>query len=120
MFCLFLSLFDANTQSTTNEPLTHVFQGKGGYIVPIKMLKRSPKAGDGHGDSVLLSKHAGSSSFQVKTFVNAIAGKDLYAFLMLLIYYLVVFDKFYSFFFGKELFLISIIIARHLKDSYIM
>jgi hypothetical protein len=86
MFCLFLSLFDANIQSTTNDDLTHLFQGKGGYIVPIKMLKSSPKAEDGHGDSVLLSKHAGSSSFQVKTFVNAIAGKDLYAFLMLLIY----------------------------------
>jgi hypothetical protein len=86
MFCLFLSLFDANIQSTTNDDLTHLFQGKGGYIVPIKMLKSSPKAEDGHGDSVLLSKHAGSSSFQVKTFVNAIASKDLYAFLMLLIY----------------------------------
>jgi hypothetical protein len=72
MFCLFLSLFDANIQSTTNDDLTHLFQGKGGYIVPIKMLKSSPKAEDGHGDSVLLSKHAGSSSFQVKTFVKSL------------------------------------------------
>jgi hypothetical protein len=61
MFCLFLSLFDANIQSTTDDDLTHLFQGKGGYIVPIKMLKSSPKAEDGHGDSVLLSKHAGST-----------------------------------------------------------
>jgi hypothetical protein len=64
--------------------------------VPIKMLKGPPKAEDGHEDSVLLSKHVGSSSFQVKTFVNAIAGKDLYRCtlgLMLLIYYLLVFNK---------------------------
>ncbi|XP_062169276.1 cytochrome c-type biogenesis ccda-like chloroplastic protein [Alnus glutinosa] len=51
--------------------------GKGGYIVPIKMLKGPPKAEDGHEDSVLLSKHVGSSSFQVKTFVNAIAAVNL-------------------------------------------
>lgn len=74
-------MFNTNIQSNSNEPLTHVFQGKGGYIVPIKMLKGPPKAEDGHEDSVLLSKHVGSSSFQVKTFVNAIAGKDLYAWL---------------------------------------
>ncbi|GLT62516.1 hypothetical protein SLA2020_351480 [Shorea laevis] len=51
--------------------------GKGGYIVPMKMLKRPPKAEDGQEDSVLLSKHVGSSSFPVKTFVNAIAAVTL-------------------------------------------
>lgn len=56
-----------------------IFQGKGRYIAPINMLKRPPKGEDDHKDGVLFSKNVGSSSFQVKMFVNSIAGKGLYA-----------------------------------------
>lgn len=48
-------------------------------MVPIKMLKRAPgvESEDGHKDGVLLSKNVGSSSFQAKTFISAIAAMNL-------------------------------------------
>ncbi|XP_042948933.1 cytochrome c-type biogenesis ccda-like chloroplastic protein isoform X1 [Carya illinoinensis] len=53
--------------------------GKGRYMVPIKMLKRAPgvESEDSLKDDVLLSKNVGSSSFQAKTFISAIAAMNL-------------------------------------------
>ncbi len=61
--------------------------------MPIKMLKGPLRAEDGHKDSVELSKNVGSTSFQVATLVNSIAGNGLY--FLLYVKYVAVISTFF-------------------------
>ena len=91
------------------------------------MLKRPPRAEDVHEDSLVLLKNVGNSKFQGATLVNAIASNGLYPFALCEIccYYKYFFPRnkfvlFLSLVFIKKNLPISIIIACHLKDSFIM
>ena len=92
------------------------------------MLKRPPRAKDVHEDSLVLLKNVGNSNFQGVTLVNAVAGNGLYP-LLYAKYVAIIYKYFFpcnklliflSLVFIKKNLPISIIIACHLKDSFIM